>query len=381
MRQAVIIDAARTPFGRRGGNLSEIHPAELLGHAQRGVLERNGVEPTLIEQVIGGCVTQVGEQASNVTRTAWLHAGLPEATGCTTVDCQCGSAQQAVHLVSALVTAGVIQAGMACGVEAMSRVPLLSNVPGPTGRPRPDSWTIDLPDQFVGADRIAQRRELTREDLDKFGVRSQELARRATDEGRLQRQIIPIKVPTEDGGTVEISIDEGLRETSLDALAGLNPVRENGLHTAGTASQLTDGASAALIMDSELARSLGLRPRGRIVAQALVGGEPYYQLDGPVQATTKVLGLAGLTIDDIDLFEVNEAFAAVVLSWQQTHGVEPSKVNPNGGAIALGHPVGATGVRLFATALDELQRTGKQRALIATCAGGALATATIIERL
>ncbi|GIH72434.1 steroid 3-ketoacyl-CoA thiolase [Sphaerimonospora thailandensis] len=381
MSNAVIVDAARTPFGRRNGTLTGYHPAELLGHAQRGVLDRNAVDPALIEQAIGGCVSQAGEQASNVTRTSWLHAGLPEGTGCTTIDCQCGSAQQAIHLVSALVTAGAIRAGIACGVESMSRIPLLANVPGPTGKPRPDTWTIDLPNQFIGADRIAARRGLTREDIDAFGVRSQKLARHATDEGRLRRQILPIAVPDEAGGTREMAVDEGLRDTSLEALAGLRPVMEDGLHTAGTASQISDGASAALIMAEDLAVSLGLTPRARIVSQALVGGETYYQLDGPVQATTKVLDQASLTIGDIDLFEVNEAFAAVVLSWQQTHKVDQEKVNVNGGAIALGHPVGATGVRLLATALDELERTGGRRALIATCAGGALAAGTIIERL
>lgn len=377
MGTPVIVDAARTPFGRRGGRLAGLHAAELLGAAQRGALDRLGLDPRLVEQVIGGCVTQAGEQASSVTRTAWLHAGLPEETGVTTVDCQCGSAQQAVHLIAAQIAAGVIDVGMACGVEVMSRVPLGANVGEGAGRPRPDSWDRDMPAQYVAADRIARRRGLTRERLDAFGLRSQERARRAWDEGALDRQIMPVTLP----GGETVTRDEGLRETGTEALAGLKPILEGGLHTAGTASQISDGASAAVLMDEGRARELGLHPRARIVAQCLVGAEPEFLLDGPVRAAERLLARTGMKIADIDLFEVNEAFASIPMSFAQVHDVDSDRLNVNGGAIAVGHPVGATGIRLVATAVDELERRGAETAMVAICAGGALATGAIIQRV
>jgi acetyl-CoA C-acetyltransferase len=373
--EPVIVEAVRTPIGRRRGVLSGLHPAELLGVAQRGVVERSGLDPSRVEQVVGGCVTQAGEQALNVTRSAWLHAGLPHTTGCTTIDCQCGSAQQATHFVAGLIHAGVIEAGIACGVEAMSRVPLGANV-GDTGRPRPDDWDIDLPNQYAAAERIAVRRGLTRQDLDDFGVRSQALAAAAWAEGRFDREIVP--VPTADG---TVTRDQGLRETTAEGLAGLKPVLDDGMHTAGTSSQISDGAAAVMLMDSDVARAEGLRPRARIVAQCLVGAEPYYHLDGPVQSTERVLERAGMKIGDIDVFEVNEAFASVVLSWRSVHRPDEDRVNVNGGAIALGHPVGSTGARLLTTALHELERRDASTALVAMCAGGALSTGTIIQRL
>ncbi|WP_028920852.1 steroid 3-ketoacyl-CoA thiolase [Pseudonocardia acaciae] len=376
MGEPVIVGAVRTPIGRRRGALSGLHPAELLGAALRGVTERAGVDPALVEQVIGGCVTQAGEQSNNVTRTAWLHAGLPYEVGATTVDSQCGSAQQATHLVAGLISAGAIDVGIACGVEAMSRVPLRANVGEHAGMPRPDSWDIDLPNQFVAAERIATRRGFTREDLDGFGLRSQARAAQAWAQGHFDREVVPVGTPN---GAV--SRDEGLRATSLDALAGLKPVLEAGLHTAGTSSQISDGAAAVLLMDADRARELGLRPRARIVAQCLVGAEPYYHLDGPVQSTSRVLERAGMKVGDIDLFEVNEAFASVVLSWASVHQPDPDKVNVNGGAIALGHPVGCTGARLVTTALHELERRDAGTALVSMCAGGALSTGTILERL
>jgi acetyl-CoA C-acetyltransferase len=383
----VIVAAARTPIGKRGGVLAGLHPAEILGAAQAGLLDRAGLDPADVEQVAGGCVTQAGEQSSNVTRTAWLHAGLPYQTGCLTLDAQCGSAQQAVHVVAGLIAAGAITAGLACGVEAMSRVPLGANRGTGVGTPRPASWDIDLPNQFVAAERIAQRRGLTRADLDEFGLRSQTRAARAWSQGWFEREVLPVKAPVLDGDgkptgeTRVVDRDQGLRETSSEALARLRPVLDAGLHTAGTSSQISDGAATVLLLDADRAGQLGLRPRARILAQCLIGAEPYYHLDGPVAATERVLASAGMAIGDIDLFEVNEAFASVVLSWQRVHQPDPERVNVNGGAIALGHPVGSTGARLITSALHELERRNASVALVTMCAGGAMSTATIIERV
>jgi acetyl-CoA C-acetyltransferase len=384
---AVIVEAVRTPIGKRRGALAGLHPAEILGQAQSALLERAGLEPAEVEQVAGGCVTQAGEQAGNVTRTAWLHAGLPNQAGCLTLDAQCGSAQQAVHLIAGLIAAGAIDVGVGCGVEAMSRVGLGANIGTGIGSPRPDSWAIDMPNQFEAAERIARRRGITREQLDAFGLRSQRNAQRAWAEGRFAREVAAVKAPVLDaegkptGETMIVDTDQGLRDTTLESLAGLKPVLSDGLHTAGTSSQISDGAAAVLLADADKARDLGLRPRARIVAQCLIGDEPYYHLDGPVAATERVLRRSGMTIDDIDVFEVNEAFASVVLSWMSVHEPDPDKVNVNGGAIALGHPVGSTGSRLITTALHELERRDASIALISMCAGGAMATATIIERI
>jgi acetyl-CoA C-acetyltransferase len=383
---AVIVEAVRTPIGKRGGVLAGLHAAELLGCAQRALLDRAGIEPGEVEQVVGGCVTQRGEQSNNVTRTSWLHAGLPHATGCQTVDAQCGSAQQAVHLVAGLIAAGAIEAGIACGVEAMSRVPLGANVGTGAGTPKPPSWDIDLPNQYLAAERIAQRRGLDRDDTDRFGLRSQALAQAAWAAGRFDREVAGVTAPVLDadgqptGQLAAVDRDQGLRQTSLEALAKLRPVLDGGLHTAGTSSQISDGAAAVLLLDADRARALGLRPRARIVAQCLVGAEPYYHLDGPVAATERVLKRSGMVLGDIDLFEVNEAFASVVLSWMSVHEPDPDRVNVNGGAIALGHPVGSTGARLITTALHEMERRDAGTALISMCAGGAMATATIMER-
>ncbi|MEV6232523.1 steroid 3-ketoacyl-CoA thiolase [Saccharopolyspora shandongensis] len=377
MGNPVIVEAVRTPIGKRRGRLSGLHAAEILGAAQRGLLDRAGIDAAEADQVIGGCVTQAGEQSNNVTRTAWLNAGLPHQVGCTTVDAQCGSAQQATHLIAGLIAVDAVRVGISCGVEAMSRVPLRSNLGTDVGMPRPDTWDIDLPNQYEAADRIAARRGIGREDLDAFGLRSQDRAQAAWREGRFDREIVPVRVPGGD----PVTRDEGLRETSMQALGGLKPVLENGMHTAGTSSQISDGAAAVLLADADRAAELGLRPRARIVAQCLVGGEPYYHLDGPVQATQRVLELSGMKLGDIDVFEVNEAFASVVLSWAAVHEPDLDRVNVNGGAIALGHPVGSTGARLITSALHELERRDATTALITMCAGGALATGTIIERL
>ncbi len=387
MGNPVIVEATRSPIGKRNGWLSGLHATELLGAVQRAVVNRAGVDPADVEQVIGGCVTQYGEQSNNVTRVAWLTAGLPEQVGATTVDCQCGSAQQANHLVAGLIAAGAIDVGIACGVEAMSRVGLGANAGPDRSAIRAASWDIDMPDQFTAAERIAKRRGITREDLDRWGLLSQQKAKRAWDELRFDREISPLqapvldenKQPTEERQTV--TRDQGLRETTAEGLAGLKPVLEGGLHTAGTSSQISDGAAAVLWMDEDRARALGLKPRARIVAQALVGAEPYYHLDGPVQSTARVLEKAGMKLGDIDLVEINEAFASVVLSWARVHDADMDRVNVNGGAIALGHPVGSTGSRLITTALHELERTDSSTALITMCAGGALSTGTIIERI
>ena len=387
MGTAVIVEAVRTPIGKRRGALAGLHPAELLGHAQSAVIERAGLEPAEVEQVAGGCVTQAGEQAGNVTRTAWLNAGLPNQTGCQTLDAQCGSAQQTVHLIAGLIAAGAIDVGIGCGVEAMSRIGLGANIGTGLGTPRPPSWSIDMPNQFQAAERIAQRRGFSRQLLDEFGLRSQLNARRAWIEGRFDREVAPVKAPVLDsegqptGETRVVDKDQGLRETTLEGLAGLKPVLPDGLHTAGTSSQISDGAAAVLLVSEEKANALGLRPRARIVAQCLIGDEPYYHLDGPIAATERVLKRSGMTINDIDVFEVNEAFASIVLSWMSVHEPDPDKVNINGGAIAIGHPVGSTGSRLLTTALHELERRDGSTALVSMCAGGAMATATIIERI
>ncbi len=387
MGTPVIVDAVRTPLGKRKGWLAGLHPAQTLGFVQAEVLRRAGVDPALVEQVVGGIVSQAGEQSNDAVRRAWLYAGLPQATGGTALDAQCGSGQQATHLVNDMVAAGTIDVGIACGVEMMSRIPLGANVPPGLGDPRPADWSIDMPNQFEAADRIARNRGLSRADLEALGLASQEKAAVAVSEGRFKREIAPITAPVlsesgePTGETRVVDADQGLRATTAAGLAGLKPVLEDGLHTAGTSSQISDGAAALLIMDEAKARALGLTPRARIVSQCLVGSDPYYHLDGPIDATRRILERTGRTIGDIDIFEVNEAFASVVLSWAGVHGVDLDKVNVNGGAIALGHPVGATGVRLITTALHELERRDASTALISMCAGGAMATGTLIERI
>jgi acetyl-CoA C-acetyltransferase len=386
MAQPVIVEAVRTPIGKRNGWMAGFHAAELLGNAQVELVKRAGVDPGDIEQIVGGCVTQAGEQASNVTRTAWLSQGLPYEVAATTVDCQCGSAQQANHFVANLISAGAIEAGIACGVEAMSRVGLGANAYNGPGKSRPEDFPWDMPDQFGAAERIAQKYDISRDDVDWLGFESQRKAARAVTEGRFDREIAPLEAPVvgADGPTGErtlISKDQGPRDTTREGLAGLKPVLPDGMHTAGNSSQISDGAAAVLWMSEDRAGQAGLRPRARIVAQTLVGSDPYYHLDGPIAATTDVLRKAGMTMADIDIFEVNEAFASVVMSWGKVHEVDWDKVNVNGGAIALGHPVGSTGARLITTALHELERSDSNLALIAMCCGGALATGTIIERI
>lgn len=386
MGTPVIVEAVRTPLGKRNGWLAGMKAQAVLAHALSSAVGRSGIDAAEVEQVFAGCVTQAGEQGGHVGRYSWLYAGLPWQTGVTTIDAQCGSAQQAVHLAASQIAAGVVDVAIGCGVEVMSRAPLGSNVM--PANPRPDDWSLDMPNQFEAAERIAARRGVTRADLDAFGARSQQLAAKAWADGRFDREIAPITAPVLDaegnvtGETREVTRDQGLRETTADGLAKLKPVLgPEGLHTAGTSSQISDGAAAVVLMSEEKAKALGLRPRARVKTQALVGSEPYYHLDGPVQSTERVLQKSGMTMNDIDITEINEAFASIVLSWASVHKPDMDTVNVNGGAIALGHPVGATGSRLITTALHELERRDAGTALVTMCCGGALSTATILERI
>ena len=392
MREAVIVEALRSPIARGKvgrGELSSIHPATLLGKVQRAVVENAGIDAPEVEQIIGGCVTQAGEQSNNIARHAWLSVGDDYTTGGTTVDAQCGSGQQANNLVSALVKVGSIDVGIGCGVETMSHVGLGANVLNGPGyfQPEPWPWENSSPDQFTAAERIAEKRGITRADVDEFALASQTKARLATDEDRFSREIVPIEAPaTGDDGTPTgdvrtIDKDQGIRETTVEGLGALQPVMEGGIHTAGNSSQISDGAAAVLWTSADKAAELGLKPRARILHDVVVGTDPYFLLDGPVDATAKILAKSGMSLDDIDLYEVNEAFAAVVLSWARTYDVDMDRLNVNGGAIALGHPVGATGSRLIVTALHELERRDKERAYISMCCGSALGTGTIIERI
>jgi acetyl-CoA C-acetyltransferase len=392
MSNVVIVDAVRTPIGKRGGGLSTVHPAELLGRVQRAIVERTGVDPSEVGQVVGGCVSQVGEQSFNVTRTSWLAAGLPQGTAATTVDTQCGSSQQATNLATALVGSGVVDLAIACGVEVMSRIPIGSNSSKKLGLgiPIPKSYfeQYEMTSQFEGAERIADKWGITRDDTDAFGLASQERAARAWAEGRFDGQHITVEAPDVDedgaptGTTHLVDRDEGLRETSLDKLAQLKPVaREDGVHTAGNSSQISDGAAAVMITTEERAAELGLTPKARVVDTCLVGVDPVLMLTGPIDATARLLDRTGLGIDDMDLFEINEAFASVVLAWAKETGADLDRTNPNGGAIALGHPLGATGAFLLTKALYELDRIDGRYGLVSMCCGGGLGTGTIIERL
>src|SRR6476620_4501575 len=313
MGNPVIVEATRSPIGKRNGWLSGLHPTELLGFTQKALVEKAGIDPAEVEQLIGGCVTQFAAQSNNITRVGWLVAGLPEHVGATTVDCQCGSGQEANHLIAVLIATGAIDVGIACGIEAMSAIGLCANAGPDRSVRRPESWDIDLPDQFTAAERIAKRRGISREEIDQFGFDSQRKAKQAWAEGRFDREISPIVAPVLDENkkpTAEraaVSRDQGLRDTTLEGLAALKPVIEGGIHTAGTSSQISDGAAAVLWMDEDKARALGLTPRARIVSQALVGSETYYHLDGPVQSTAKVLEKAGMKMGDTAITEINEA--------------------------------------------------------------------------
>jgi len=388
MTTAVIVDAIRTPLGRRNGKLKDWHPVDLAAETMKALIERTGVDPGLIDDVVMGCVMQVGEQGVNVARNAVLAAGWPEAVPGTTIDRQCGSSQQAAHFAAQGVIAGAYDIVVAAGVEVMTRVPMGSSMAdGKFGFPFGPAVTSryasvgGLVPQGISAEMIADKWGLTRDELDAFGVRSQQYAARATAEGRFQREILPVMGA--DGALM--TTDEGLRDTTMESLAKLKPSfrseEEGGRVTAGNSSQITDGASAILIMSEEKAKALGLTPRARFVNFSLAGDDPRMMLTAPIPATQKVLARAGLTIDDIDLVEINEAFASVVLAWEKELHPDMSKVNVNGGAIALGHPLGCSGARLMTTLLNELERTGGRYGLQTMCEGGGMANGTIIERL
>ena len=390
--EVVIVEAVRTPVGKRRGGLATVHSADLLGTALISVVERAGIDAALVDQVIGGCVSQVGMQSFNVTRTAWLAAGLPPSTAASTVDTQCGSSQQAANQVYGLLKSGVIDVGVACGVESMSQVPLGSNSDKRLGfgRAIPKSYfgQYELTSQFEAAERIADQWSVSREDADEFGLRSQQLAAQAWGEDRFGTQIVPIDAPDVDdagvpiGTTHRVDRDEGLRATTLDGLATLTPViGEHGIHTAGSSSQISDGAAAILMTTMDRARELGIRPVARVVDACLVGVDPVMMLTGPIDATRRLLARTNWSLFDIDLFEINEAFASIVLAWARELTVDMDRVNPNGGAIALGHPLGATGVVLLTKAVHELQRADLQTALVTMCCGGGLGTGTIVERI
>lgn len=388
MTTAVIVDAIRTPLGRRNGKLKDWHPVDLAAETMNALQERNDLDPALVDDVVMGCVMQVGEQAANVARNAVLAAGWPESVPGTTIDRQCGSSQQAAHFAAQGVIAGAYDVVVAAGVEVMSRVPMgASMIDGKYGfpfGPKVGARYADqggLVPQGISAELIADQWGLSRDDLDRYGVRSQEFARRATDEGRFEREILPVLGA--DGEMM--SVDEGLRDTTMESLGNLKPSfraeEDGGRVTAGNSSQITDGASALLIMSEEKANALGLTPRARFVNFSLAGADPRLMLTAPIPATAKVLERAGMSIDDIDLVEINEAFASVVLAWEKEFHPDMEKVNPNGGAIALGHPLGCSGARLMTTLLNELERTGGRYGLQTMCEGGGMANATIIERL
>lgn len=392
MREVVIVEAVRTPIGRRNGGLAGVHPADLLGHVMTEVVTRSGVDPALVGQVVGGCVSQVGAQSFNITRTAWLSAGLPMSVAATTVDTQCGSSQQATGVATSLVGSGVVDIAIACGVENMSSVPIGSNSSKKLGYgvPIPKTYfsQYEFTSQFEGAERIAEKWGITRADADEFALRSQTLAARAWAEDRFGTQVSPLDAPDLDderkptGTTHLVDRDEGLRETTLDKLATLKPVaREDGVHTAGSSSQISDGAAAILIMTADKAAELGLTPLARVVDTCLVGVDPVLMLTGPIDATRHLLERNNMTMGDIDLVEINEAFASVVLGWARELGANMDTVNPNGGAIALGHPLGATGAVLTTKAVHELHRADANTALVTMCCGGGLGTGTLLQRL
>jgi acetyl-CoA C-acetyltransferase len=378
MSEPVIVAAARTPLGRRGGALSGLKGVALLRHVQVEVIKRAGIDPGEVDQIIGGCVTQAGEQSLNVTRNAWLNSGLDYEVPAITVDASCGSSQQANHLAAALIASGTADCVIACGVESMSRVPMgvnLSNGPGHY-KTREYPWDDPPKAQFGAAERIAAREGLTRAELDAFGVRSQHRAAAAWASGAYTDEVAPI--------TIEdrlVTTDEGLRETSAEGLAALRTNVEDGTHTAGTTSQVSDGAAALMWMSRERAAAVGVKPRARLVHQVITGSDPYWLLDGPIVATRKLLARAGMGIGDIDRYEVNEAFAGVVLAWQRAYGADDDRLNVNGGAIAIGHPLGASGCRLLISAMHELERGDHEHALVTMCCGGALGTASLLRRL
>jgi acetyl-CoA acyltransferase len=385
-REAVIVEAVRTAVGRRNGRLKDWHPVDLMAQVLSALVERTGIDSGLVEDVIVGCVSQVGEQSLNVGRNAVLAAGFPETVPGTTVDRQCGSSQQAIHFAAQGVLSGAYDIVIAGGVESMTRVPMGSSSQGPGmpfGSQMLRRYDNGLVHQGISADLIAQKWELSREELDEFSLESHRRAARATAEGRFRSQIVPVEVKNEDGTTSIFDKDEGIRsDTSLEKLASLKPAfKPDGLITAGNSSQISDGAAALLIMERATAERLGLKPRARFVKFSLAGDNPIMMLTAPIPATFKVLERAGLSLDQVDLIEINEAFASVVLAWQRETGADLQRVNVNGGAIAIGHPLGASGARLATVLLHELERTGGRYGLQTMCEGGGMANGTIIERI
>jgi len=388
MRDAVIVGAVRSPIGRKNGKLSQTHPTDLLGTVLKALLERSDVDPLVVDDVIGGCVTQTGAQGVNVTRNAWIAAGLPWDVPATTVDRQCGSAQQAVHFAAQGVMAGAYDVAIACGVEVMSMVGLGSNAVQP-GFAFSDAWFEAvggkefLYTQFQAAQEIARRWGITREDMDALAVESHRRAAQATNEGRFQREIVPIKVTLPDGSVEEMTTDECIRpDTTMDRLSSLPPIMEQTPDiTAGNSSPISDGAAAILITHPERAEQLGLRPRARIAHFAVAACEPIVMLQGPIPATRKLLDRSGLRIDDLDLLECNEAMGSIVPMWEREYDIDHAKVNVNGSGISLGHPVGCTGARIMTTLLHELERTGGRLGFQTMCEGGGQANATVLERL
>ena len=397
MPDAVIVDAIRTPMGKRNGSLSGFHPADLAGEVLKALSDRNDLDPALVEDVIMGCVMQVGAQGVNIGRNAVLASGWPESVPATTVDRQCGSSQQSAHFAAQGVMAGAYDVVVAAGVEVMSMVPMGASMMAPnTGvafGPQMMARYEDrggLVPQGTSAELIAEKWNLSREELDAYGARSQQYAARAREEGRFEREILPVAarpVDKETGKLIDtgetLSQDEGIRpDTTVETLANLKPAfKPDGVVTAGNSSQITDGASAVLIMSEAKAAELGMTPRARFHSFSLAGVDPIFMLTGPIPATEKVLERSGLSLDDIDLVEINEAFASVVLAWEKELHPDMAKVNVNGGAIALGHPLGCSGARLMTSLLHELERTGGRYGLQTMCEGGGLANATIIERL
>src|SRR5437660_1805243 len=379
MEQVLVVDAVRTPLGRRDGALSSVHPARLLAGALSELLRRTGVDGGQVQQVITGCVSQVGEQSFNIGRTAWLSAGLPEQVGASTVDTQCGSSQQAFTLAAGLVRSGLADVVVACGVESMSRIPIGSNYKKELGfsRPVPAEYLerYRFNNQFQAAEAIAAKWEVTRERADEFGLLSQQRAQTAWNEGRFDGQIVPIET-----GASTVARDEGLRETSLEKLSQLKTVLPEGVHTAGTSSQISDGAAAVLLTSESWAAEHNLKPMASVVDSTLIGVDPLMMLTGPHEVTPQMLRRNRLTMSDLDVVEINEAFASVVLSWADVVDADMSRVNPNGGAIALGHPLGATGAVLITKAVHELKRTNGRYALVTMCCGGGLGTGTLLER-
>ncbi|HKV60193.1 MAG TPA: thiolase family protein [Ktedonobacteraceae bacterium] len=385
-REAVIVDAARTAVGRRNGRLKDWHPVDLMAEVLAALVKRTGIDAGLVEDVIVGCVSQIGEQGLNVGRNAALAAGFPESVPGTTVDRQCGSSQQTIHFAAQGVISGAYDIVIAGGVESMTRVPMGSTSQGPGAPFGPrmvKRYDNGLVHQGISADLIAHKWEISREELDAFSLESHRRGAQATAEGRFKSQIIPIEVKNEDGTTAIFDKDEGIRsDTSLEKLASLKPAfKPDGLITAGNSSQISDGAAAVMIMERSVAERLGLKPRARFVSFSVVGSDPIFMLTGPIEATRKVLKRAGLTLDQIDLVEINEAFASVVLAWQRETGADLSKVNVNGGAVAIGHPLGASGARLTTFLLNELERTGGRYGLQTICEGGGMANGMIIERI